>query len=89
MDNAKMTRLSQITVGSQIASTDRPHGSDCLYVWMSSEEARGVIRHSPLRDSQLMSSTTYHRAATVGDVERLEYDENGNMIDPETLLIHQ
>lgn len=67
--------LDRITVGHGIPGS-AGHG-ETLYVWDSPEAAEQMVDNSPISDEQMMSTTTYHRAATMADVARLQYDCEG------------
>lgn len=68
------TSLNRITVGASFG------GKECLHVWATAEAASNAVRNSPVYDDQMAATTTYHRAATGGDVQRLIYDREGNKI---------
>ncbi len=65
------TRLSHVTVGTDY------YNHECLHVWPDADIAEKVIYESPLCDDYMVITTTYHRAATVADVRRLQYDRDG------------
>ena len=72
--------IDRITVAHAIPQgTDR--GQEWLVIHPTARAAREAIDASPLSDGQMMSSTTYHRSATLADVRRLRYDADGNLVE--------
>jgi hypothetical protein len=69
-----MITINRVTVGTDLSNRE------CLFVHDTPEDANNIVADSPVSDGVMMSTTTYHRAATVGDVRRLIWDQNGDEV---------
>lgn len=65
------TLLNNITVGHDL------YGREMLYTHGTAKQAQAMIDNSPIDDGVMMSTTTYHRAATMSDVHALKYNQDG------------